>query len=206
MLIDISHTIGLDTLTYPGDSPPSLEHTDSIAAGDGFNGTHLHLSAHCGTHLDAPSHFIDGGADIAGLPLERFTPIAHVVDAKESCVITAELIEPVAIKPGEAVLFKTANALLPRTGFNTEYVYLGADAAQLLVDRGAGLVGIDYMSVDRHGDGAVPAHRILLGAGVLILEDADLSHAPPGRYRLYCFPLRLHNTEASPVRAVLEEL
>ncbi len=226
MLYDISRTIGADTLTYPGDDPPRLAHTDSIACGAGYNGTHLHLSAHCGTHLDAPAHFIPGGARIAELPLERFRLDALVADAGGARVITAELVAALEFAPGMAVLFKTANARLPRDCYSTEYVHLDGAAGRALAGRGAGLVGIDYLSVDSAlpqgavlpvGDGipltaaqfavwanAYPVHHALLGAGALLLEDADLRAVPPGRYRLYCFPLRLDATEASPVRAVLE--
>jgi arylformamidase len=206
MLYDITRTIGRDTLTYPGDAALAIDHAKSIARGDTYNYTQLHLSAHCGTHLDAPCHFIADGAAIAELPLERFRPSAHVVDTGAARVITAELLAGLELAPGEAVLFKTANALLPRDGFSPEYTYLDVEAARLLAGRGAGLVGIDYLSVDRYGDKHVPVHYILLGAGALIMEEADLRAVPPGRYRLYCFPLRLHETEASPVRAVLEEL
>lgn len=72
------------------------------------------------------------------------------------------------------------------------------------MERGASLVGIDYLSVERDDDPAYPVHRALLGAGALIMEDADLRAVVPGRYRLYCFPLKLHGTEAAPCRAVLE--
>jgi arylformamidase len=211
MLIDITRTIGLDTLTYPGDAPPAVQRTDDMARGAAFNGTYLSLSAHCGTHLDAPLHFLPDGAAIADLPLERFWLPALVVDTGPARVITAELAEALEFAPGEAVLFKTANALLPRDRYSMKFVYLDAGAAQVLASRGAGLVGIDYLSVDKAVPRGTPieqafiSHSILMRAGVLILEEADLRQVQPGRYRLYCFPLRLHATEASPVRAVLEQ-
>ena len=210
MLYDITRTIGLDTLTYPGDTPPRLERTDSLERGGVFNATHLHLSAHCGTHLDSPAHFITGGKTIDELPPERFMLDALVVDAGDARVITAELVEGLEFKPGDAVLFKTANARLPRDHYSDGYVYFDGAAARALAAKGAGLVGIDYLSVDApapagaQGAAAFPAHFALLGAGALLMEDADLRAVPPGRYKLYCFPLRLNATEASPVRAVLE--
>jgi len=206
MLIDITRTIGLDTLTYPGDDPPLLEQTDSMERGGAWNGTHLHLSAHCGTHLDAPLHFIPHGQCIADLPLSRFRLNAHVIDCGDSRVIGAELLDSAEIRPGEGVLFKTTNALLPRTSYSDGFVALNVEAALRLVDLKAGLAGIDYLSIEAPGDPQYTVHKTLLGAGMLILEDVDLRNAGPGSYGLYCFPLKLHATEASPVRAVLETL
>ena len=76
-------------------------------------------------------------------------------------------------------------------------------AAAAAVERGVNLVGIDYLSVDRYGDGTYPAHRTLLRSGVLILEGIDLAHVAPGRYVLFALPLKIAAGDGSPVRAVL---
>lgn len=206
MLIDITRTIGLDTLVYPSDSRPVLERTYSMAAGDGCNVSRLEFSAHCGTHLDAPAHFARNGPTIDELPLERFRLTAHVVDTGTAEFITPSHISDSQIAPGSAVLFKTSNGNLPRDKFVAKFVCLTAPAAQALIDSGASMVGIDYLSIEGEDDPAAPIHQLLLGAGVLILEDINLRDAAPGRYTLTCFPLRLHKTEASPCRAVLEKL
>jgi arylformamidase len=206
MLIDITRTIGLDTLTYPGDDPPLLERTDSIARGDDWNGTHLQISVHCGTHLDAPLHFIPDGMGIAEIPPARFILTAHVIDCGEAQVIGPGLLDGVELRHGDGVLFKTTNALLPRTSYSDGFVALNVEAAQRLVELKAGLAGVDYLSIEAPGDPQYTVHKTLLGAGMLILEDVDLRNAEPGAYRLYCFPLKLRSTEASPVRAVLETM
>lgn len=204
MLIDITRTIGLDTLVYPGDTAPNLQRTEAIESGAAFNATHLSFSAHCGTHLDAPAHYIEGGVSIDELPLSRFRMPAYVVSTGEDPVVTVEHIQELPLIPGEAVLFKTRNALLPRDKYCSDYVYLSPEAATLLAKWKAGLVGIDYLSVDRPDDGSFPAHIALLGAGVLIMEDAMLDDVAPGKYTLTCYPLRISGVEASPCRAVLE--
>lgn len=206
MLIDITRTIGRDTLVYPGDTGPQLERTDVLEAGGVCNASRLHLSAHIGTHLDAPSHFIPGGATIDALPLDRFRLPAVVIDTGAARSITPDLLAPASIAAGDAVLFKTTNGALGREQFTNDFVCLTVETAQALAAMDVGLVGIDYLSVERDGDPAVPVHKTLLGAGIVILEDADLRRVPAGRYRLMCFPLRLHATEASPCRAVLEPL
>jgi arylformamidase len=87
--------------------------------------------------------------------------------------------------------------------FCRDYVFLSSDAAELCVSYGLGLVGIDYLSVDRFEDESLPVHHILLERDVLILEGLDLCSVPQGRYLLICLPLSIENAEASPVRAVL---
>jgi len=206
MLIDITRTIGLDTLVYPGDNGPVLERAYSMAVGDCCNASRLEFSAHCGTHLDAPSHFTRDGQTIDELPLERFRLAAHVVDTGAAESITPGHIGDLQIDRGSAVLFKTSNGNLPRDKFVAKFVCLTAPAAQALIDSGVSMVGIDYLSIEGEDDPAAPIHQLLLGAGVLILEDIDLRDVTPGRYTLTCYPLRLYQTEASPCRAVLETL
>jgi arylformamidase len=65
---------------------------------------------------------------------------------------------------------------------------------------------VDSLSVDPFGSGALPAHRILLDAGVIILEGLDLSVVPPGEYELICLPLKLWRGDGAPARVVLREL
>ena len=76
------------------------------------------------------------------------------------------------------------------------------DGAQWLVERGIRLVGVDYLSVAPYSD-PLPTHKILLQAGVIILEGLDLSAVPRGFYELYCLPLKLLGAEGAPARAIL---
>jgi arylformamidase len=75
---------------------------------------------------------------------------------------------------------------------------LDGAAAQALVDQGVRLVGVDRMSV-----GDEDAHRVLLGAGVVVVEGLDLSTVEPGTYELYCLPLKLVGSDGAPARAIL---
>jgi len=70
-------------------------------------------------------------------------------------------------------------------------------------EKKASLVGIDYVTIDRYGDEASPAHRKLLGSGILILEGINLREVPLGEYTLFCPPLKIKGGEASPVCAIL---
>ena len=107
----------------------------------------------------------------------------------------------------DRLLIRTRNsdAWKSRSAFSPDFVALTADGARWVADRGIRLVGVDYLSVQRWGDDP-ETHRILMRAGVAILEGIDLSSVPTGEYRLTCLPLRIDGAEASPVRAVLESL
>ncbi len=110
------------------------------------------------------------------------------------------------VAAGLNLLFKTRNsAHWDPTAYDANHVYIERTAAEAIAARGANLVGIDYLSVDRFGDETYPAHHALLGSGVLILEGLDLSGVEAGRYTLYALPLRIEDGDGSPVRAILEE-
>lgn len=203
MLFDITRTIGLDTLVYPGDRPHRINRQ---AAGESGDLPELELGAHTGTHLDAPAHFVEGGATLDQIPLERFFCRAQVIDGRGRSVLSAEILAGSEIHGGEAVLFRTDNEQLPRERFSADYVHLSVDLAERLIEMQVSLVGIDYLSVDSARGPDYPVHTALLGAGLLILEDCDLRAVRPGRYRLTCLPLRLAGTDAAPCRAMLESL
>ena len=202
MLIDISRTLGMDDVPYPGDPRTVVTSLSSLDAAAPFELSTLAMTVHAGTHIDAPSHFIEGGQTIAALPLERFYLTAHVVDVGDVKDIEAKHLQPCPAGSGEALLLKTRNAYLPRDQYEGDHVRLTMEGAQFLVNRGISLVGIDYISIES-GDIDYPVHRELLGSGILILEDIDLRPVEEGRYTLICFPLLIADAEASPCRAVL---
>jgi arylformamidase len=202
---DISLILG-EAATYPGDTPYSREKVSEIASGADYDLSTLTLCAHAGTHLDAPAHLIAGGKTLDQYPLNRFLLPARVVPVDDDESIPRDALKDVDVSAGGALLFKTRNSLcgLPRQStFTEDFVYLSEDAAQLCLDLGASLVGIDYLSVDKYGNDAAPVHRLLLKNDVLILEGIDLKEVSPGEYFLLCSPLKVKGAEAAPARAVL---
>jgi arylformamidase len=100
---------------------------------------------------------------------------------------------------------KTANSARWAAGwgpFDPVYVSLTPDAARWVVDRGIRLVGIDHLSIQRYDDDG-ETHRILMRAGIAILEGLSLGGVEPGEYTLVAAPLRLAGIEAAPARALL---
>ena len=203
---DISVGLGEGDTAYPGDVHYSKEMATAITAGDNYNLSTLKLSAHSGTHIDAPAHYIPGAKTLDMYPIERFILDASVIFIDDNESIKSDMLKHAEIKECEAVLFKTHNSVsgLCKSGkFSEKFVYLSKEAAELCVDLGMSLVGIDYISIERYGDDAAPVHHMLLENDVLILEGVDLSRVIPGRYTLAALPLRIKDTEAAPARAIL---
>lgn len=201
MIYDISIPISPDMPVWPGDVNAEITPASRISEGAGSNVSILRFSTHCGTHVDPPLHFIEGGDSVDQLPLDVLVGecLVHKV---ESPVIRIEDLE--GIPEGlERIIFKTGNSeLWDKPGFQADYAYLDADAAEWLVNRGIRLVGTDYLSVDKMNSGHM-THICLLHAGVVILEDLDCSEVPRGMYTLVCLPLRIKGGDGAPARAIL---
>ena len=193
---------------YPGDTELVVERTSSLRAGDDNNTSKVVCTAHCGTHVDAPVHFIDGAGGIDAVPLEALIGRAHVVDATavDGHVDAAALDRLGLPDDAERVLLKTASGRLwDRPRFSEDFVAVTEDGARELVERGVRLVGIDYLS-SAPSDDPAPTHVALLRAGVAIVEALDLRHVPAGAYELVCLPIRLADADGAPARAVLRPL
>lgn len=205
-IIDITLGPGQGAPAWPGDAPFSSSAAKTFER-DGHHTSTLTLSAHAGTHVDAPGHMIPGAPLLDAFGPERFVLPALVLDAGPGPLVGPEVVAACGLAPGEALLLKTDNSArglaTPDGSMRTDFTALSPDAARAAVAAGASLVGIDAPSADPFDSEDVPAHMALLGSGVLILEWLDLSAAAPGRYLLCCPPLRLPGVEASPVRALL---
>jgi arylformamidase len=203
-IYDISVPLAPDLVCYPGDPQVEIVSVADISRGDAANVSRLTLSSHSGTHVDAPRHFFPQGLAIDALDPGLLLGPARVCALPNTTHITANDLQPLPLAGVKRVLFHTVNsALWNLPTFQPDYVALTTSAAQLLVDLGVQLVGIDYLSVDAFARQDFPVHRLLLGAGVLILEGLDLRAVPPGDYELFVLPLLLRDGDGAPARAVL---
>jgi len=156
--------------------------------------------------MDAPSHFFSDGKTIDRFPVEKFVLSAFVVHVQNRVSIEPEELEDVNVLPGEAILFQTSNSTegrIKKGVFEEDFVYLSEKGANWCLQKGAGLVGIDYITIEKYGSKGFPVHRKILGRGIPILEGVNLKSVPAGKYTLYCFPLKIGGGEGAPVRAVL---
>lgn len=205
--IDISLPVHSGMVVWPGDRPVSVEQTQFLERGDPFNLTECRFTAHTGTHLDAPRHFLPAGDEIDALPLEAVLGPCRVLRIQDPVAVRpAEL--PSKLQRGDRILFQTNNSFnnirLPE--FVKDFVYVSKDAAAALVEAGVQTVGIDYISIGGFHQDLVETHLVLLGAGVWVIEGLDLSAVEPGEYELACLPLKLVGAEGAPARAALRRL
>ncbi len=205
---DITVPLGERLPVYAGDAGFRREMGETIAGGGISNLSVIHMSAHTATHVDAPCHMIDGAGTLDDVPVDLLIGPATVIAIEDTQAVTLGELERHDWDGVERVLFKTGNSgrLAGGQALADDFVYIAPDAAEFLVARGVRLVGLDYLSVDPPGQPDFPAHRTLLGAGVLIVEGLDLSGVPPARYDLFCGPLRIEGGDGAPARVLLKEL
>jgi len=208
-IMDISLTVTSDLSVWPGAPPVILERLMKMEDGAHNNISHLALSAHAGTHVDAPYHFIADGKTIETLRLDILVGPAHVVEIPQESKLIGEIdLAQAGIKPGmDRVLLKTSNnRYWQQAGFpfQKDFAAVSPDGAAYLVTCGVRLVGIDYFSIAPVGD-SIPTHRTLLRAEIIILEGVNLSEIAPGVYQLYCLPLKLGGSDGAPARAILTQ-
>ncbi|WP_223648850.1 cyclase family protein [Hymenobacter psoromatis] len=198
--LDATTTIRDQMVHWPDNLGVTVKRTLSQDRGDAANVTELHLSAHTGTHVDAPLHFTTGAGDTTTLDLGRLIGPATVVAIQDPKSISLAEVQKLAIKPGARLLFKTriSDSEWSTEPFKPDFVALDGDAARYLRDAGVVCVGVDYLSV-----GKAEAHHALLDAGICVIEGLALQHIAPGDYELLCLPLKIAGSDGAPARVLL---
>ncbi len=205
-IYDISLSLSAECIRWVTSQPMELVARKRMSRGDTNNSSSINASAHAGTHVDAPFHFVPDGMTIESLPLELFVGPARVCAVDADSHISAADVAKAGIEGEARVLFKTRNSTLLKKGvYDPGFVAFSADGAKALVDAGVKLVGLDYLSAAK-ADEQVPVHRAFLDHGVILLEGVDLADVPPGRYELICPPVKLAGSDGAPCRALLREL
>lgn len=207
---DLSRTLDADASVYPGD-PAVAVRPHATHGADGYRVRRLELGSHSGTHVDAPNHVLPDGRTLDDFPIETFAFDAVRVDCTDAGPREAIGRDRLPDEPPDADL------LAVHTGWDEywgterylDHPYLDPDAAAWLAEAGFH-VGVDALNVDptptdRTADdepAGVPAHRALLGADRLIVENLRSLDAPPERFELCAHPLALADADAAPTRAV----
>lgn len=208
-ILDISLPITEGMAVYPGDPAVEVRRRGGDGARTDPELTDLRLTSHTGTHLDAPSHLIPSGVSVDAIALDRLNGPCWVarVDGGVSSV-NVDTVESVPSNEGR-ILLRTRNSERWRRerSYFPDYVTLSVEAAKALVRRRVTLVGIDALSVDppapSGGGPGLPAHQILLAAGIVVLEGLQLDQVSAGPYELLCLPLSLPGADGAPARAAL---
>lgn len=207
-LVDLSHPVVDGMQVYPGDPAVRIEPALTVAA-DGVDVASIRMGSHTGTHVDAPSHSIEGGRTMADVALDELVGAALVVRVAgladgdvygwrelEAAGPLPERVPPIVlVDTGWAAHFGSERAL--------RHPALGGDAARELVRRGMRVLAVDTLSPDPTGstDASFPVHEVVLGADGLIVENVRGLEALPATVRVGFLPLRLVG-DGAPVRAV----
>lgn len=211
MIIDLTHTITPDTFVYPGTPAPSFSSTRTITR-DGARETVLQMGSHTGTHMDAPRHILSDGCGLDQLPVSQFCGRAVALDVSDlapGSIISADFLRAQngSLRSADFALFYTGwEKKWGTEAFLTErFPVLDEESARYLVSCGLKGVGTDAISVDPMGCGNFPAHHVLLGGGLVIVENLCLKKLV-GRTDIMFFalPLKFEDSDGAPVRAVAE--
>lgn len=190
----IIHDISRDTINtpvYDGDPETRAERIKSIENGDGYNLTEISMSVHSGTHIDAPLHFYDEGSSIENIRLNTFFGKCTIISV--SGILTGEDMERLLPYCKRRVLFHGEGK-----------TFISHSAAIVLAESRVVLVGTDAQSIAPSFD-EERTHRELARAGIVILENLNLSAIDDGEYDLCAFPIKLGGLEAAPCRAIILE-
>ncbi len=204
-IIDISWPI-IETMTaYKDRSVVKIQPTKTWEK-DHAREALVTLGTHTGTHVDAPSHFMQGGQSIDQLNLLTLIGPCMVFDMTHiDDSIGFDDVKSLDVDSGKIVLFKTRNSEREYDAlFDPNFIYLHKSAAKFLAQKNVRAVGIDYLGIER-GQAEHETHLMLLEKNIPIIEGLRLGHVEPREYFLCCLPLKLQGLEAAPARAILLE-
>lgn len=204
---DLSHPISGSMPFYPGAFPPVVTGQYTIE-NDGFAEKKITLLTHTGTHLDAPSHILNGSTAVDRIPAGQFIGRARVLDFTG---FKGRVIRPSELEPHRRAVEKS-NFVILKTGWSRHwgrddyfkgYPVLSPEGAVWITGFDLKGLGVDAVSVDEAGPAEFQVHKILLGRGLVIVENLTNLDVLPGGFLIFCcFPLKIERGDGSPVRAV----
>ncbi|MCC7407939.1 MAG: cyclase family protein [Phycisphaeraceae bacterium] len=206
--IDVTLTIRQGMVTWPSDPVYQRELFAGMAGGAPCNASMLHMTAHTGTHMDAPRHFVADGKTIEQVPLDAVMGVVKVIRVHDPVAVTPEELGRHRLERGDRILFRTRNSdtTYGDEPFNRKFVSIRRDAAEMLVRTGVRTVGVDYLSVGAIDGDGVQTHQVLLGAGLWLIEGLYLAEIEEGQYEMACLPLKIEGSDGAPARVLLRRI
>jgi kynurenine formamidase len=198
---------------FPGQPPNSISY-QQLAVVDGATVERCVFMTHSGSHVDAPFHYLPNLPCIHELPLSHFYGPCVALDLRplppSHPISAADLRNHEAfITAGTFILLKTGWGEKRGNSkeFLTSWPYMSASGAQYLLDREVKGMGIDGLSTGGYPDphAESDAHKLLLGAKKLLLEDIHIPDALlDGRRRHFAaFPILIANAGGSWTRPIV---
>ena len=213
-LFDLTHDLSPNTQVFPvhWHKQVSFEPLGTIET-VGRRTTQIHMGTHSGTHVDAPSHFLKDGLTINAMNLDRFVGSAISVDLsnfREFEVVNTIDLEKLATEEWQnqiLIFYFGWSQYFGEGKYYSHQPYFSLDACQYLLTYSPRAIGYDIAMPDNPTDGYAsecdsPAHKLLLGAGIPLLENLKISSALPMRFEIAFLPLKLIDLDGSPVRCV----
>ena len=204
-VVDLTLEISAFLKVFPGSPQPCFVPWSSFSM-HGYDSEAIFMSTHTGTHVDAPSHFVQGKSSIERIPANRFVSDAVLVriPKKANGLVEARDFKDKAIRENDAVVISTGwEKKIRSRSYMTENPGLSAGAARFLASKKVSIVGIDGPSIDAGSDARFTAHRVLLAKNVLAVENlCNLRAINRDRFMLVVAPLKLRGATGSPVRAL----
>ncbi|MET0456709.1 MAG: cyclase family protein [Mycobacterium sp.] len=176
----------------------------------------LDMPTHIGTHLDAPSHFVEDGGTIEDVPLSTLIGPAYCVQVLRDGPRPVTAADLTSALSAAGVELTAGDALLIHTGWDERYhtqdyvdkhAYLSVDGAQWCADQGLRLVGFDTITPE-YPMGLRPpnfhheVHGALLGAGTLIVENLVLGGVADQWMTLFVGALLVRGGDGAPARVL----
>lgn len=210
-IIDLTYPLSAQTVMFPGFPQPEIEPFYTIEK-EGANVSRINFVSHVGTHIDAPRHMLAGTRTVDELSLERLIGEAVVVDISgrenPALISLADLQRyDNIIHPGDILLVITGVYKAYGTpAYNDAYPALATDAANWLVKKEIAAYATDATSIEVPGSSGNPAHKILLGSEIPIIENlCNLERLSQPRVRFTCLPLKVKGGDGAPCRVVVIE-
>ncbi|MDW7739717.1 MAG: cyclase family protein [Bacillota bacterium] len=202
MLIDVSLEITDGMVFRPG-SPPVKIRTEEFFHEDEdgkYNTVTVSMPLHMGTHIDMvdknnriePARFIGRGI---------LFDVSSIVDRE---IVLEDLDHSITVEKGDFVFFKTGWDRYINSERYKIHPEISREILEWLVEKEINMVGIDALGLGRgrkHGD----CDRYLSGNKIYVIENlVNLDRVRGKIFKVYCFPLKISETDAIPARVIVD--
>lgn len=200
-VVDLTMPIHEGMTTFPSENHPRVEISQLGRHGlDGRETRKIVMGTHTGTHVDAPLHFFSGGGTIDDVDLEQLCGPAAIAVLSSPCDIS-QLDEVLKRRAERLVLRSDWSDYLDTNNYYNHYPYLIGPVVQRIIASGCRVLAMDMPSPDKPGDPIMPAHKVLMDAGIILVESlVNLRYIRSPVFELVVAPLKIRGGDGAPAR------
>lgn len=208
-VVDLTHVITPNMPVYPGTEPPSFEPANTYEQ-DGFKETKISMYTHTGTHMDPPAHLFAGRTTLDRFPPEQFIGKALVIDCRslgEGEPITMDFLTRYGERAEQADFLLFYLGWDKRWGEDSyfgDYPCIDDSVLDHIIEGNYKGIGFDVIGLDPIADENLTRHkRLFRNKDIVNIENlCNLDQCGSDLFWFSCFPLKLDNSDGSPIRAV----